>query len=390
MNARPEKVAIVSVGMTKFGKHDGKGLTDLMAEAALEALQVLDKPNDIDALVGATMSPELYENNVGPINKLAGALSLKGKTVLRVENTSGSGGAALFVGYLAVASGHANKVLVVGGEKMTNRTTDENAQIIANLLHDYEKKLGVTLPSFAALLARWYFKKFSPPKEALAQVAVKNHYHGSLNPKAHIQKRITLEEYFNSKVVAEPLRVYDYTPISDGAAAALLMPLDDALSYTSKPVILSSVVGATDTFFVHERSELDIMEGVSLATRKALNAAGLNVSDIDIVELHDMATILEIVELENMGFFRRGEGWRGAIEGTTWYTGDLPVNTSGGLKAKGHPIGATGVAHAYEIFVQLRGEAGERQAKRKPSRGVSMSMGGFGQNAYTVVYEAGW
>lgn len=383
------KVAIVSAGMTKFGKHQDKTLLDLMSEAAIEALSVYDEL-EIDMLVGATMAPELYEGSVGPINKLAGALGLEGKTVLRVENTSGSGGAGIFVGYLAVASGYADKVLVVGGEKMTSKSTEENASIISGLLLDCERNVGVTLPSYAAMLAKWYFSKFNPPSEALAHVAVKNHYHGSLNPKAHIQKRITLEEYFQSKIVADPLRVMDYTPISDGASSLLLMPLDEALSYTDKPVIISSVVGMTDKFAVHERAELDLMRGVQLSVEKALSLAGFGREDIDLVELHDMATILEIVELENMGFFKRGEGWRGAMDGITWLGGELPVNTSGGLKSKGHPIGATGVAQAYEVFLQMRGEAGERQAKRHIDRALSMSMGGFGQNAYAIAYEAGW
>jgi len=375
--------------MTRFGKHPDKSLLDLMGEAALEALRGAGGA-DVDMLVGSTMAPELYEGSVGPVNKLAGLLGLEGKTVLRVENTSGSGGAGIFVGYLAVASGYADRVLVVGGEKMTNKSTEENASIIAGLLLDCERSLGVTLPSYAALLANWYFQKYSPPRESLAYVAIKNHYHGSLNSKAHIQKRITLEEYFSSKVVAEPLRVLDYTPISDGAAAVLLTTLDEAYSFTDKPVVISSVVGKTDTHGIHERDELDMLKGVKLSAEKAMDMAGVGKEDIELVELHDMATILEIVELESMGFFKRGEGWRGAMEGTTWLTGELPVNTSGGLKAKGHPIGATGVAQAYEVYLQMRGEAGERQVRKNISRALSMSMGGFGQNAYTIVYEAGW
>jgi acetyl-CoA acetyltransferase len=168
------------------------------------------------------------------------------------------------------------------------------------------------------------------------------------------------------------------------------MPLYEAYSYTDKPVVISAVVGKTDSFVVHERDELDRMNGVALSAEKALSQAGLRREDIDLIELHDMATILEIVELENMGFFKRGEGWRGAMEKITWLDGELPVNTSGGLKSKGHPIGATGVAQAYEIFHQMRREAGERQAKKNVSRALSMSMGGFGQNAYTIIYEAGW
>jgi acetyl-CoA acetyltransferase len=239
-------------------------------------------------------------------------------------------------------------------------------------------------------MARYYMERHGVGTDALAHVAVKNHLHGSMNPKAHFQKRITVEDYYKSRIVADPLRVMDYTPISDGAAAIVLMNLDQALSYTSKPVLVTGVSGVTDTHVVHEREDLLSIDAVKKSTERALAMAGRSLGEVGLVELHDMATILEIVQLESMGFYRRGEGWRAAVEGETRYDGQLPVNTSGGLKSKGHPIGATGVAQAYEVVLQMRGLAGERQVRRPPDVAISMSMGGFGNNAYTIVYEPGW
>jgi len=389
MSGDKREVAIVSYGMSRFGKREGKGLIDLYLEAVGEVFERAN-PEKIDALVASAMSPGRYENIMGPANILAGLLGLENATVMRVENTSGSGGAAIYVGWLMVSSGQADSVLVVGGEKMTHVSTEENAAIIAGLVHEYERKHGVTLPSYAAMLARHYIERYSMPREALGYVAIKNHLHGSMNPKAHFQKPITLEEYMNSKIVNDPLRVMDYTPISDGAAAILLMNRELAYSYTSKPIILKAVAGATDTHVVHEREDLLMLNAVKNSTDKALKQAGISREQIDLIELHDMATILELVELESMGFYPRGESWKAAMEFQNRYDGILPVNTSGGLKAKGHPIGATGVAQAYEISLQMHGEAGARQVKREVNCALSMSMGGFGNNAYSVVYERGW
>ncbi|MEM0021907.1 MAG: hypothetical protein QW039_04445 [Fervidicoccaceae archaeon] len=384
-----EEVAVVSYGMTKFGKREGKGLIDLYMEAIEEVFHRTNVEK-IDALIASAMSPGRYENIMGPANILAGLLGLENATVFRVENTSGSGGAALYNGWLLIASGQAEAVLVVGGEKMTHISTEENAAIISGLVHDYERRHGVTLPSYAAMLARLYMEKFSVPREALGYVAVKNHLHGSMNPKAHFQKAITIEEYMNSKIVNDPLKVMDYTPISDGAAAILLVRKDTATTITSKPIIIKSVAGATDTHVVHEREDLLILNAVKNSLEKALRFSGVTREQIGLIELHDMATILELVELESMGFYPRGESWKASMEYETRYDGELPVNTSGGLKAKGHPIGATGVAQAYEIALQMRGEAGQRQVKRDFNYAISMSMGGFGNNAFTVLYERGW
>ncbi len=381
--------AIIGAGMTRFGKQKDKGLMQLYLEAAEEALSQsgIEK---LDGLVAGAMTPGLYEGITGPANILAGLLGVEGGVVLRAENTSGSGGAAIYTGWLTVATGMADIVIVLGGEKMTNKSTEENTAIIAGLVHEYERSLGVTLPSYAALMARYYMHKYGMPNDALAEVAVKNHLHGSMNPKAHFQKIITKEDYYRSKVVADPLRVMDYTPISDGAAAIVIAPLDLAYSYTSKPIIIKAVYGATDTHIVHERDDLLHLKAVSTSFNRALKIAGLTHKDIDMVELHDMATILELVELESMGFYPKGESWKAVMEGETRYDGEFPVNTSGGLKSKGHPIGATGVAQAYEVSLQMWGKAGKRQVHKEVNHALSMSMGGFGNNAYSIIYERGW
>ncbi len=375
--------------MTRFGKHKDKKLMDLYLEASSEALED-SGVEKIDGLVVGSMTPGLYEGITGPANILAGILGIEGGLVLRAENTSGSGGAALYVGWLTVASGMADKVLVIGGEKMTHKSTAENTAIIAGLVHEYERSLGVTLPSYAALMARLYMEKYGAPNDALAEVAIKNHLHGSMNPKAHFQKIITKEDYYRSRIVSDPLRVMDFTPISDGAAAVVLAPLEEAYSYTKKPVIIKSIAGATDTHVVHERDDLLYMKGVNISFQKALRNTGISLNDIEAVELHDMATVLELVELESIGFYKRGESWKAVMEGETRFDGSFPVNTSGGLKSKGHPIGATGVAQAYEITTQMRGKAGKRQIKKELRYAASMSMGGFGNNTYTVIYQKGW
>ena len=383
------KVAIIGAGMTRFGKHPEKSLIQLFLEASEEALESSGIEN-LDGLVMGSMTPGLYEGITGPANILAGLLGVEGGTVLRAENTSGSGGAALYTGWLTVASGMADTMLVTGGEKMTHKSTAENTAIIAGLVHEYERSLGVTLPSYAALMARMYMHKYNAPNDALAEVAIKNHLHGSMNPKAHFQKVITKEDYYRSRIVADPLRVMDFTPISDGAATVILAPLDKAYSYTSKPIIVKAVAGATDTHVIHERQDLLFMNGVKISVEKALRKAVLEKKDIDIIELHDMATVLELVELESMGIYSMGESWKAVMNGETRFNGELPVNTSGGLKAKGHPIGATGVAQAYEISMQMWGKAGKRQVKKNIRHALSMSMGGFGNNSYTAIYEKGW
>lgn len=378
-------VAVVAYGLTKFGRL-GVSVVDLLAQAGYAALQDAGSTAEVEALLVANMSSGEFEGRSGIANAVVSELALEPAFTSKVENTSGSGGAAFLWGWTGVASGLYDTVLVLGGETMSLVGTEKATDIIASLTHPVEYAQGITLPSYAGLMARAYLSKYGVPREALAHVAVKNHYNGARNPNAQFQKEITLEKALESPIIADPLRLYDYCPISDGAAAVLLCPLDQADSYTDSPVRILGVGGATDTHVIHEREDLTRMRAVHLASEEAYAMAGKGPADVDVAEVHDMATILEIVQTEELGFLPRGEGWRAAMDGVTSLTGSKPVNTSGGLKAKGHPIGATGVAQVAEITAQLQGRSGERQVQA--TVGLTCNVAGFGNNVTVALLEA--
>lgn len=302
---------------------------------------------------------------------------------IRVDNTSGSGGSALLVAKSLLEAREANSVLVIGVEKMSDKKTREVTRIISSLLPENERL--ASLPSLASLATISYMKKFNATRESIAEVAVKNHYNGSLNPYAHIQKPVTLEEVLSSPVISEPLRLYEYTPISDGAAAVLMVRNEDALSYTNKPVYLKGVGFANNTSYIGDRDDFVTLNAVKLAAEIAFRKAKIKRNDVNFAELHDMATILEIIQSEDVRLFPKGSGWKAVIEGVTRLDGEVPINPSGGLNSKGHPIGASGVAQAIEAFWQIRGEAGNRQV-RDARIGLSLSMAGFGNSATVIIY----
>ncbi len=340
-------------------------------------------PEEVDALLVANMSSGEFEGRSGIANALVSELALEPAFASKVENTSGSGGAAFLWGWSAVASGMYDLVLVTGGEVMTVVSREEATEIIASLTHPVEYAQGISLPGYAGLMARAYLERYSVPREALAHVAVKNHYNGARNPKAQFQREVTLEKVLESPMIADPLRLYDYCPITDGAAAVLLCPLERANSFTAEPVGVKGIAGATDTLVVHERDDLTAMKAVRIAAEAAYAMSNLGPDEVDVAEVHDMATILEVVQTEELGFFPRGEGWRAAMEGVTALEGPKPVNTSGGLKAKGHPLGATGVAQIAEVTSQLQGRAGDRQVDA--TVGLTCNVAGFGNNVIVTV-----
>ncbi|MCD6479825.1 thiolase domain-containing protein [Candidatus Bathyarchaeota archaeon] len=384
-------VTIIGVGMTPFGKHPDRSLIDLMLEASYTALMdadALDAP--IDALYVGCMASGMLCGLQNTATLLADELGIKPQTAERIENSAASGASAILNAYLAVASGLYDVALVVGAEKMRHLPTSEATKAIASMTHpEGERPHGVTMPSLAALLTRLYMKRYGLTREQLALVAVKNHRNALLNPYAHLRKEITVEDVLNSRVVAEPLRLFDCSPISDGAAALLLAPMERALEFTDKPVVIRGVGQAVDRVMMTERDDLLTLKAVKEASRRALRRAALSIDDIDVVELHDAFTILEIVESEDLGLFEKGKGGIAVEEGLTAIEGERPINPSGGLKARGHPLGATGVAQAVEITWQLRGEAGERQV-RDAERGLSCNISGFAANAVVIVYERGW
>jgi len=379
-------VAVIGASMTAFGERDG-WLRDLLVEAATGCLDDAAVAADaVEHLHVANMASGEFEGQTGAMNALAQDIDATPAYAQRVDQTSASGGAGIYAAWQSVASGASDLTLLVGGEKMTHRTTSETTDVIASLTHPVEYKHGVTLPSFAGLTARHYLERYDAPRESLAKVAVKNHRNGVDNPHAQFQKEIDVETALDSPVVADPLRLYDFCPITDGASALLFCPADVAAEYTDDYALVTGVAGATDTHVVHEREDPTTMGAVIDSGEAAYEMAGVEPDDVDVAELHDMFTILEFLQMEGLGFAEAGEAWQQVEAGRTERDGELPVNTSGGLKSKGHPLGATGVAQGYEIYKQLVGEAGPRQVDADV--GLACNVGGFGNCVTTTIMEA--
>ncbi|WP_336344553.1 thiolase family protein [Halalkalicoccus ordinarius] len=380
-----DRVAIIGASMTQFGQREG-WLSDLLAEAAIDCLDDANvEPSELDHLYTSNMASGEFEGQTGIMNMLAHDLGAMPAYTQRIDQTSSSGAAGAYAAWQSVASGASDLTLLVGGEKMTHRSTGESTDVIASITHPVEYKHGVTLPSFAGLTARHYLDKYDAPRESLGKVAVKNHKNGVDNPHAQFQKEVSLEEVLESPIVADPLRLYDFCPITDGSGALLMCPESVAEEYTDDYVLLTGIAGATDTQVVHERDDPTVMGGVVESSREAYEMSGRGPDDIDVAELHDMFTILEFLQSEDLGFFEKGEGWKAVEEGVTDRDGDLPINTSGGLKSKGHPLGASGVAQIYEIYQQIRGEAGPRQVEADV--GLACNVGGFGNCVLTAILE---
>ncbi|AGN00174.1 Propanoyl-CoA C-acyltransferase [Salinarchaeum sp. Harcht-Bsk1] len=382
-----ERVAVVGASMTKFGERDA-WIQELLAQAGKECLEDAGvDPGDVEHVYTSNMSSGEFEGQTGIMNALAHDLGLMPAYSQRIDQTSSSGGAGIYAAWQSVASGASDMTLLVGGEKMTHRTTGEATDVIASITHPAEYKHGVTLPSFAGMTARHYLEKYDAPRESLAKVAVKNHKNGVDNPHAQFQKEVDLETVLESPIVADPLRLYDFCPITDGSAALMLCPESVAAEYTDEYAVISGVAGATDTHVVHERDDPTTMGGVVDSSDAAYEMAGLDPDDVDVAELHDMFTILEFLQMEGLGFTEPGEAWKHVEEGRTEKDGALPINTSGGLKSKGHPLGASGVAQGVEIYEQLVGEAGPRQVEADV--GLACNVGGFGNCVITTIMESG-
>ena len=382
-----DRVAIVGASMTQFGQREG-WIRELLAEAGRDCLANAGiDGDDLEHLYVSNMASGEFEGQTGVANAVAHDLDALPAYTARIDQTSSSGGAGVHSAWQSVASGASDLTLLIGGEKMTHRSTAEATDVIASLTHPAEYKHGVTLPSFAGLTARRYLHQYDAPRESLAKVAVKNHKNGVDNPHAQFQKEVDLDTVMESPIVADPLRLYDFCPITDGSAALLMCPESVASEYADEYAVISGIGGATDTHVVHERADPTVMGGVVDSSTIAYEQAGLGPDDIDVAELHDMFTILEFLQSEGLGFFEQGEGWKAVEDGVTDRDGDLPINTSGGLKSKGHPLGASGVAQVYEIYKQLTGTAGPRQVDAET--GLACNVGGFGNCVITTIMEAG-
>ena len=381
-----ERVAIIDASMTQFGQREG-WIRELLAEAGQMCLDTAGvSPDAVEHLYVSNMASGEFEGQTGVSNALAHDLGAVPAYTARIDQTSSSGGAGVYAAWQSVASGASELTLLVGGEKMTHRTTTEATDVIASLTHPVEYKHGVTLPSFAGLTARLYLETYDAPREALGKVAVKNHRNGVDNPHAQFRKEVDLETVLESPIVADPLRLYDFCPITDGSAALLFCPESLAETYTDTYAVVSGIGGATDTHVVHERADPTTMGGVVDSAGDAYEMAEITSDDIDVAELHDMFTILEFLQLEDLGFFEKGAGWKAVEEGITARDGALPINTSGGLKSKGHPLGASGVAQVYEIYQQVTDNAGPRQVEAET--GLACNVGGFGNCVTTTILES--
>ena len=374
---------IADASLTRFGKLE-QGLLDLACESAFPIVKKF--ADDIDFIVVSNAYSGEYNDISGLNNLISTRLSLDTVPSLRVDNTSGSGGSALMVADSLIRSGNARNVLVIGAEKMTGHNTKKSTRIIASLLQPEERSAGLSLPSLGAFMARSYLSEFHAPREAIARVAVKNHRNGARNPYAQYQTEVSLEDVMNSKVIADPLRIYEYCPISDGAVSILMVSDDQLDSFTGKGASLTGVGYSSATSSLSFRKSLTALDCVKIASATAMKKGGISSSEVDVAELHDMTSVLEIIESEDAGFFRKGEGWKAVIDGETEIEGRMPINTSGGLNSKGHPIGASGIAQAAEIYQQLTGTAGKRQVE-DAHYGFSLSMAGFGNSATAIVYE---
>ena len=368
-----DRVAIIGASMTQFGERDA-WILELLSDAATACLaDVGVEGSDLDHVYVSNMASGEFEGQTGIPNALAHDIDAVPAYTQRVDQTSSSGGAGIYAAWQSVASGASDLTLLVGGEKMTHRTTAEATDVIASLTHPVEYKHGVTLPSFAGLTARAYLEQYDAPRESLGKVAVKNHENGTRNPHAQFQKAV------------DPLRLYDFCPITDGSAALLFCPESVAAEYTDNYAVVTGIAGATDTHVVHEREDPTTMGGVVDSGAAAFEMADRDPDDVDVAELHDMFTILELLQMEGLGFAKPGHAWEQVEAGRTTIDGDLPINTSGGLKSKGHPLGASGVAQGYEIYKQVVGEAGDRQVDADV--GVACNVGGFGNCVTTTVLE---
>jgi len=375
------RVAVIGVGLTKFGKHD-RSSAELFAEAARDAITDAEiSPSAIQALYYGNVTGGEGERQLHTSPLAASLLGLTNIPTTRFENACATSHVAFRHAVMEVAAGISDVVLVGGGERVLHIPTDHATEYFAFCSDaSYEQPVGLTFPGVFALIARAHMEKYGTTEEQMAHVAVKNHRHGVHNPKAQFRKEITLETVLRSAYVADPLKLFDCCPFTDGGAAVVLASEEVARRHKRSIWVLGSAA-ASDTMFMHEKRDLSRVTATERAALGAYRQAGKGPQDVDVVELHDCFTIAEIVATEGLGFFEPGTGGIAAEKGWTSVGGKIPVNPSGGLKSKGHPIGATGAAQICEIVTQLRGEAGPRQVEGARV-GLTHTLGG---NTATVL-----
>ena len=379
-------VAVIGVGKTAFGAFADRDLRSLAVEAGQKCLEDANvSPSKVEAFyLGNFAGPSFVgQNHLAPY--VAGGMGISGVPCTRFEAACASSGSAFFHAVSAVGAGLYDVVLVGGVEKMTSQPTPKVTEILAGAGDMCgEGRAGATFPALFAMIARRHMYQYGTTREMLAAVAVKNHANGAKNPQAHMRKVITMEQALAGKPIAEPLTVYDCSLISDGAAAVLIVPMERAFEFTKKPVRVLGIAQTSDQVALDQKDDITTFKAVKEAGEKAYKMAGVTPNDIQFAEVHDCFTIAEIIASEDLGFVKKGDGGRYALDGCTALNGPRPINTSGGLKAKGHPVGATGVAQICDVAMQIRGEAGERQIERH-SLGLAQNLGGSGATAVVTI-----
>src|SRR6184192_92608 len=369
-------VWIAGAGMTRVGRRS-EPLGDLMADAAHAALAAAGRERP-DFIVVATMNPEEFVGDGNFASNIATYMGFAETPALRVETATSSGAAALYAGVAQVAANLHRTVLVVGGEKMTHLPTPRVSELIGRSIDPYERSYGATMPALAGMITRALTQQGAGIRE-FSQVAVKNHAHAGRNPYAHYQQPVTLAEVMESRIVADPLRLLHCCPISDGAAAVVLTAERAAVRITG-------IGQGTDTLALRHRDALTSFRASRAAARAAFAMAGFGPERVDVAELHDAFAPFELISLEDLGLVPSGKAGRATLDGETALDGRLPVNPSGGLKARGHPLAATGLAQIVECVWQLTGRAEGRQVQAHVA--LAQSIGGLATNNWVTLLEA--
>ena len=385
-------VAVIGVAETEFGELWDRSFRELGIEAGLKAIQDAKiASEDIDAIYIGNMSAGKFidQEHVSALVADYAGLADRHLPTVRVEGGGACGAIALMQARLAIASGMYDIVVVGGAEKMTDVGDVQAAEILSSTAdQEWESVFGATFAGLYAMMARRHMHEYGTTREHLAAVAVKNHRNGSLNPEAQYRKEISIEAVLNAPMVADPLGLFDCAPLSDGAAAVVLCVADKARKFTDTPVLLKGSGQASDFLAVHDRRDLTTMDATVVAGKRAFQEAKLEPREIQVAEVHDNFTISEILAIEDLRFIEKGKGGPATADGLTALNAKISVNTSGGLKARGQPVGATGVAQAVEIVKQLRGDAGKRQVAAA-RYGLTHTLGGTGATAVVHIFERG-
>ena len=410
------RVAVVGGGLTKLGLFKDRNSKDFFSEAYMEMVGSVDKgmdPKDIDAIYIGNFTNDFFVNQAHWAPIISDLVGHVPKPVTRTEGACASSALAFREGVFAIASGFYDVVLAGGLEQMSKRTTEEVAEGLAMAASPYEVAAGFTFPGVFGTMATAYFAKYGADREALFNVTIKSHNNAPLNPKA--QFPLTIRDFMKARIercrqkgepvpnwkdekeflrdpavnppIAWPMHLFDCCPISDGAACLLLVAEEIAKKFTDDPIYVAGI-GQGSGYSLHAKKDLTSFEATRAAAQEAYEMSGLTPKDVQFSEVHDCFSIAEIVHLEDLGFFKPGQGYKAVAEGQTRLDGPKPINTSGGLKTKGHPVGATGIAQLYEVWVQLRRKAGKRQVPNPNLRvGAAHNLGGTGGTCTFTILE---